>query len=155
MNKNQVAIPSELLMETFEMIGKSTTMSVAEMDAEKKQKLGAAIDHAIHGGAREKVAATLEGIRHGFGLSIANGVERANLALETVRQDAVENKGYAIAKGVVTGPTQIMRGIVLDTAVEVAQIAGSKMHGGLPDLPQHAKSMKGQAVKERSFSEER
>ncbi len=155
MSKTQMAIQGGLMMEAIEMVGKATTMNVSEMENEKKQKLGSAIDHAIHGSTREKTAATLDGIRHGFGLSIANGVERAHEALATVRHDAMESKAYAIAKGVVNVPAQIMRGMIVDTSLDVAQIAGSKMASALPDLPTNTKEIRSKEIHEHSPSRER
>ncbi len=150
-----MGIQGGLVMEAVEMIGKSTVISVSEMDAEKKSKLGLAIDRLIHGGVREKTEATIDGIRQGFGLSIVNGVERANQALETVRDDARESKAYAIAKGVVNVPAQIMRGMVVDTALEVAQVAGAKLSSDLPDLPirsMHSREMGGKTKKTMGHS---
>ena len=155
MSKTQMAIQEGLMMEAIEMVGKATTLNASEMETEKKEKLGNAIDHAINGGTREKTAATLDGIRQGFGLSIVNGVERAHEALETVRHDAMESKAYAIAKGVVNVPAQIMRGMVVDTTMDVAQIAGSKIASALPDLPTHTKEIRSKEIHDRPPSRER
>ncbi len=135
----KAGIQAGILTEAVEMVGKATTMSASEMDSEKKQKLSEAMHQIVHGRLQEKGEATLDGIRQGFGLSIANGVERANEALETVRQDATENKAYAVAKGAVNVPTQMMRGIVVDTAKEVTQGAIKEVQEVLPDLPQFEK----------------
>jgi hypothetical protein len=152
MNQSKTGIQGGILAEAVEMVGKATTMTTTEMDAEKKDQLGSAMSRMMRGNLQEKAVAGLEGIRQGFGLSIANGVERANQALETVREEAAENKAYAIAKGVINVPAQIMRGIVVDTAVEVAQVAGKQLKESLPDLPQIAKTFSGGKSHERVHS---
>lgn len=123
------AVPFVLAHEAAEMIGKATTMTANEMDAEKKQKLNQAIDQMI-GGKGERGSAVMDGMKQVYGLTIANGVQRANQALETVREDAQTNKAYAIAKGVVNVPARIVQGLTLDTMKEVAETAIHK----LPDL---------------------
>lgn len=129
-SKLKSAIQLGIAVEAFEMVGKATTMTAAEMDTEKKQQLNAAMDSMIHGKASDRVMSVANGAIQTFGLSVANGVARGHEALATVREDAATNRGYAIAKGVVNVPLQMVRGITIDTMKEVTESAIQK----LPDL---------------------